>query len=87
MTSCDFFGGNLDTENDRTLRKLLQLPSDMESFSGMMKSVIAAPVTVLDRQYKNYFGLDVSERLAEETRSARSHNVDAEKIMGMFSAL
>ena len=59
----------------------------MESFSGMMKSVMAASVTVLDRQYKNYFGLDVSERLTEETRSARSHNMDAEEIMGMFLAL
>ena len=86
-SSCNFFGGNLDTESDRTLRQLLQPPSDLESFSGMMKSVMAASVTVLDRQYKNYFGLDVSERLAEETRSARSHNMDAEEIMGMFSAL
>ena len=73
-SSCNFFGGNLDTESDRTSRKLLQPPFDMESFSGMMKSV-----TVLDRQYKNYFGIDLSERLAEETGSARSHNMDAEE--------
>ena len=86
-SSCNFFGGNLDTESDRTLRKLLQPPFDMDSFSGMMKSVMSASVTVLDRQYKNYFGIDLSERLAEETGSARSHNMDAEEIMGMFSAL
>ena len=29
-TSCNFFGGHLDTESDRTLRPLLQPPSDME---------------------------------------------------------
>ena len=86
-SSCIVFGGNLDTESDRTLRKLLQPPSDMESFSGMMKSVMSASVTVLDRQYKNYFGLDLSERLAEETWLARSHNMDAEEIVGMSSAL
>ena len=29
-SSCNFFGGHLDTESDRTLRPLLQPPSDME---------------------------------------------------------
>jgi hypothetical protein len=28
----------------------------------------------------------VTEDLLEETRSARTHNIDAEEIMGMFSA-
>ena len=52
-----------------------------------MKAVMAASVTVLERQYKKYFGLDLTERLAEETQSSRSHNMDAEEVMGMFSAL
>ena len=53
----------------------------------MMESVISASLTVLDRQNKNYFGIDLSERLAEETGSARCHNMYGKKIMGIFSAL
>ena len=63
----------------------------MENFSGMMESVMSASVTVLDRQNKNYFGLDLSERLAEETRSARYHNMvvlgSAEDISACYHLL
>ena len=48
---------------------------------------MAAAATVLGRQYKRYFNIDLTAKLAEETRSARSNNIDAEEIMGMFSAL
>ena len=46
-------------------------------------------MTVLERQYKKfkYFDIDLTAKLAEKNKSARSHNIDAEKIMGMFSAL
>jgi len=44
---------------------------------------------VLETQYKKYFAGDweASERLRLETKSARSHNMDAEEIIGtgMFS--
>ena len=38
------------------------------------------------RQYKKYFECEITEQLRKETESARSHNIDAEEIMGMFSA-
>jgi len=43
---------------------------------------------VLERQYKTYFTGDweISERLRLETKSARSHNMDAEEDISMFSA-
>ena len=37
---------------------------------------------VLNRQYARYFSMDITEK----TQSARSHNIDAEDIMGLFSA-
>ena len=43
-------------------------------------------VTVLELQYK-YLAIDTTVLLAEETRSARSHNIDAGEEMAMFSAL
>ena len=48
---------------------------------------MAAAATVLERQYKRHFNIDLTAKLAEEMRSARSNNIDAEEIMGMFSAL
>ena len=56
-------------------------------FSRTMPTVIYATITVLERQYKVYFDLDVTEKLTRQTRSARSHNMDAEEVMGKFSAL
>ena len=86
-STSDFFGDALDPNTDTTLNALLKPPVDVERFSRMMKTVISATITVLERQYKVYFDLDVTEKLTLETRSARSHNMDAEEVMGMFSAL
>ena len=63
-------------------KKLRHQPDDMGKFAEMMKAVMAAAATVLERQYFN-----LTAKLAVETRSARSHNIDSEEIMGMFSAL
>ena len=83
----DLLGGTLDVEGDTALQKLLQQPADLESFCDMMTAVMSVTVTVLERQYKKYFEINLTAKLAEETKSARSHNIDAEEIMGMFSAL
>ena len=40
----------------------------------------------MERQYKKYFECEITEQLRKETESAWSHNIDAEEIMGMFSA-
>ena len=40
----------------------------------------------MERQYTKYFECEITEQLRKETESARSHNIDAEEIMGMFSA-
>ena len=52
----------------------------------MLKASLSAAHQVLERQYKKYFANDLTETLKEETLSARCHNIDAEEIMGMFSA-
>jgi hypothetical protein len=59
---------------------------DSQNFSDFFKSCCVATVTVLKRQYARYFAMVVTEDLLEETRSARTHNIDVEEIMGMFSA-
>jgi hypothetical protein len=52
----------------------------------MISACLAIVITVLERQYKRYFDMDLTEQLRKETETARSHNIDAEEIMGMFSA-
>ena len=79
----DFFG--VEIVVDGTLSKPRSLPPHPEC-SALMKSCLQAVIDVLERQYSKYFALDITDKLREETASARSHNIDAEEIMGMFSA-
>lgn len=83
--SNDFFGDALK-DSDETLQKLRDPPKDEDLFKVMMEACLGAIVEVLERQYKKYFEIDLTEKLKEETKSARTHNIDAEEIMGMFSA-
>lgn len=84
-TTTDIFGQNL-AEGDSTLDALRSKPVDEGLFCCMMKSCLLKVVEVLERQYSRYFGTDLTDQLMKETESARCHNIDAEEIMGMFSA-
>lgn len=81
----DFFGEEL--KQDDELARLQQSPIDSDLFRKMMEGCLTAIVTVLQKQYSRYFDLDVTEKLRNETESARCHNIDAEHVMGLFSAL
>lgn len=52
----------------------------------MMLVCLNVVISVLERQYKHYFEMNITEKLKEETMTAMAHNIDAEEIMGMFSA-
>ena len=52
----------------------------------MLMVCMSAIMDVINRQYEHYFNLDVTEQLKIETQSARPHNIDAEEMVGMFSA-
>ena len=52
----------------------------------MMSASLLTTVQVLGSQYSRYFTLDISETLPGENELARSHNIDAQTLMGMFSA-
>ena len=84
--TADFFGRDLN-EYDQTLKELMRTePVDMDMFVEMISSCLIAVITVLERQYKRYFEMDITEELRKETLSAKVHNIDAEEIIGMFSA-
>ena len=85
LRKTDFFDQDLP-ETDKTLLKLRQTPSNSQLFLQMVAACLNAIVTVLERQYKRYFEMDLTEQLRKETESARLHNIDAEEIMGIFSA-
>jgi len=50
-----------------------------------MEACIHAIVDVLEHQYRKYSDVDITEKL-KETKFARTHNIDTEEVMGMFSA-
>ena len=82
-TDVDFFGDLLVSGS--TLSALRQgALKDTNTFSNMMKVCLEAIIAVIERQYSKYFTWDLDQKLREETKSARSHNIDAEEIMGMF---
>lgn len=83
--STDFFGKEISM-SDATLLKLREPPKNESLFQEMMKVCLQAATDVLEKQYAKYFASDITERLKIETKSARSHNINSEQMMGMFSA-
>lgn len=81
----DFFGNPLSVSDD-TLVALQQKPVDKLFFNTMMGSCLSKVIEVVERQYAHYFTTDLTDQLRKETETARCHNIDAEEIMGMFSA-
>ena len=88
LTHCtDFFGNNIIEQTGaqgKTLEKLREPPENEPMFRTMMTACLQSAIDVLESQY---FECDITEKLKAETRSARSHNIDAEEVMGMFSAV
>lgn len=82
----DFFDEPLDF-TDTTLEALKTPSKDSELFKKMLQSCVTAAVNVLELQYKKEFQNNVTDKLLEETKSARTHNIDAEELMRMYSSL
>jgi len=81
----DLFGNPLVV--DSTMSVLRDgIARDTSMYSMMMESCLKAVIDVIERQYSKYFTLDIAQKLKQETKSARCHNIDAEEVMGMFSA-
>lgn len=78
----DCFGQPL--EQSPTLRSLQTPPEAMQPFCAFVTAAATAIVEVIDRQYKDT--AEPSDKFREETKSARTHNIDAEEVMGMLSA-
>jgi hypothetical protein len=80
----DFFGTEL-TDRDK---ELFKDNIDKEQFTTMFISMLQAVVEVLRRQYKRYLCWqdEQYDELRATLSTARTHNIDAEEIMGMYSA-
>ena len=82
----DFFGNQVNQGLDQVLSALRVEPLDLQAFAKYVEACLGAVVAVLKRQYERYFNVDITNELKKQTQSARSHNIDAEEVMGMFSA-
>ena len=79
----DFFGDPVDLSD----KILWTLDGDSaDEISKVLKDVLAAIMSVVQRQYKNYYAMEVTDDLRSKLASARTHNMDSEEVMGMFSA-
>ena len=83
-TSHDLFGDELNLD-DTTLQSLINL-TPHNKFPEAVSACVQSVIDVLERQYKRYFTIEVTEQLKEETASTRMHNIDSEEVMGMFGA-
>ena len=81
-TTKDFFGQQMDDD----IVSLQQKPTDEVLFCEMMTAALKGTQAALKRQYARYFEMTIDDQLESETKSARCHNIDAESVMGMFSA-
>jgi len=75
-------------DTDATMAALREgIARDNSSYLNMMRSCLIAIADVINHQYKKHLLWNLHETLEEETKkSARSHNTDAEEMVGMFSA-
>ncbi|XP_065643398.1 uncharacterized protein LOC136075085 [Hydra vulgaris] len=79
----DFFGNTLLPNIFEPITKICTIDAQV---IAMTKACLIAITEVLNRQYKRYFSITITQALLEETASARLHNIDSEELMGMFSA-
>ncbi|XP_047136489.1 uncharacterized protein LOC124813465 [Hydra vulgaris] len=79
----DFFGNALKANVLKPLTKICRIDDEL---IAMILACLNAIEVVLNRQYKRYFSITITEALEKETASARLHNIDSEELMGMFSA-
>jgi hypothetical protein len=81
--SHDFFGNPIDVSRAPDLFN--DVPGEVRA---MLSDMLSGILDVLDKQYAKYVNMTPQEmdELTIPTSGARLHNVDAEEVMGMFSA-
>src|ERR1700729_298620 len=73
-------------EEDKVLEAItVGCPRD-ECVASMIFACLKAIIKVIERQYGDQRDMVVNEELRVQTESARCHNMDAEEVIGMFSA-
>ena len=77
----DIFGNRLEKH-----QKVWDISeSDLPKTNSTVKGMLEESLCVLKRQYEPYMAMDL-EKVEEVTQSTRVHNMDAEEMVGLFSA-
>ena len=82
--STDLFGGPLPAGGSRFRQHSAQ--HDQGKLREWVGILLSACSEVIERQYGDLLVADVEQHFVSETRSARTHNIIAEEIVGMYSA-
>ena len=76
----DFFGNAIDC----TIDEKVWLPA--ADINKILRGSKLSTMSIIQRQYQRYYAMEVSEDVTSKLESARTHNMDSEEVMGMFSA-
>ena len=83
--SQNFFDEEFD-KKDLVWKALIEFCPKDDNMKNMIFVCLTAISEAINRQCKKYFSMKLTEQMEFETESARLHNMDAEEMMGMFSA-
>lgn len=77
--SADLFG-------DRLQDRLRYTCSDPNKLQQVLRALVDAVIQVIERQYAEFLDQEPDDAFRQQTKSARTSNIDAEELVGMFSA-
>ena len=81
----NFFDEKFD-KKDLVWKALIEFCPKDDNMKKMISVCLTAISEAINRQYKKYYSMKLTGQMEFETESARLHNMDAEEMMGMFSA-
>jgi hypothetical protein len=80
----DFFGAALSEATIARVRQHSAL-CDRGELQRALGQLLQAAASVIERQCQAFFNTKLSDEFKNQTKSGRTHNIDAEEIVGMFS--
>jgi hypothetical protein len=80
----DFLGNPLPKDIPQV--RLHSAGVDESKLKKLLERLLSVCETVIERQYGELLTTEVDAQFVEQTQSARTHNIIAEEIVGMFSA-
>ena len=80
----EIYSADTDMFNEK-LEKKLKFSEDLKNHHLIIKCLKSCD-SVIVKQYCKYDNLELNDEFEDAAKSSRAHNIDAETVMGMYSA-